>query len=99
MRRARLHSASMRGFLIALLAVALFVAFMWLLVRSQLGVSCEACVSFHGRQACASARAADREEASREATSGACARIASGVTDSIACIHSEPLSMRCEGER
>jgi len=54
----------------------------------------EVCVAYQGRQACRTAAGQDEALATRTATSNACAQIASGVTDSIACEHSVPVSVR-----
>jgi hypothetical protein len=50
----------------------------------------EVCVDFHGAKSCRTASGTTEEFALRTATSNACALIASGVTDSIACEHAEP---------
>ncbi len=50
----------------------------------------EVCMDFHGLQNCKTAAGASREFALRTATTNACAAIASGVTDSIACENTPP---------
>ena len=50
----------------------------------------EVCVAFNGQSDCKKASADTEEHALRTATSNACALIASGVTDSIACEHATP---------
>jgi hypothetical protein len=54
---------------------------------------CEVCVSYEGRQACRKASAATREQALRSATDNACAQVASGVTASMVCGSSQPVSV------
>lgn len=54
----------------------------------------EVCMTFNGRTDCRTASADTEEHALRSATSNACGLIASGVTDSIACEHSQPASVR-----
>ena len=54
----------------------------------------EVCMSFNGRTDCRTASADTEEHALRSATSNACGLIASGVTDSLACEHSPPTSVR-----
>ena len=49
------------------------------------GVRCEVCITFHGRQACRSVDGANEHEAQMAAITNACALLASGVTDTIAC--------------
>ena len=54
----------------------------------------EVCVAFNGRSDCRIASADTEEHALRTATSNACGLLASGVTDSLACEHSVPTSVR-----
>ncbi len=54
----------------------------------------EVCVTFNGRSDCRIASADTEEHALRTATSNACGLLASGVTDSLACEHSVPTSVR-----
>ncbi len=63
------------------------------------GYSCEVCMEFAGRTACRTARGTSEQEARRTATDNACALLASGVTDSIACTNTPPRSARCEAKR
>ena len=50
----------------------------------------EVCMEFKGMTSCRVASGSTREFALRTATTNACATIASGVTDSIACDRAEP---------
>jgi hypothetical protein len=50
----------------------------------------EVCMEFNGITSCRIASASTEEFALRTATSNACATIASGVTDSMACDRTEP---------
>ncbi|HEX5430820.1 MAG TPA: hypothetical protein VFW83_02540 [Bryobacteraceae bacterium] len=50
----------------------------------------EVCMAFNGRMSCRTAAGSTVEFARRTATTNACADIASGVTDSIACENSKP---------
>jgi capsule polysaccharide export protein KpsE/RkpR len=50
----------------------------------------EACMAYQGRTNCRTASGSTLEFAQRTAISNACADIASGVTDSIACEQSTP---------
>ncbi|MEX2263039.1 MAG: hypothetical protein WD696_13870 [Bryobacteraceae bacterium] len=54
----------------------------------------EVCITYQGRQACRTALASSKESAQRAATDNACAQIASGMTDSIACTNTPPDSVR-----
>ncbi|MCS7026482.1 MAG: hypothetical protein NZV14_16920 [Bryobacteraceae bacterium] len=73
------------------------LAFLALLFYFTLGMRrsrVEVCMEFHGRRACRTASAETPEKARRAAIDNACALIASGVTDSIACQNTPPLSVR-----
>jgi putative Mn2+ efflux pump MntP len=58
-------------------------------------VRCEVCVRFRGREACRSVEAATEDEARDGAHSNACALLASGVTDSLACQRTTASTTRC----
>lgn len=76
---------------------AAFLLFAAILVYSSLGlgqVKVELCVEFKGRTGCGTAAAPTEEEAIRTASDNACALIASGMTDSIACSRTPPKSVR-----
>lgn len=79
-----------------LLGIVFVVVVLILLVYTTLGndrYKCEVCVVFQGRQACRTAGASTQEQAQRAATENACAEIASGVTDSMACENRPPASV------
>lgn len=59
------------------------------------GVRCEACITFHGRQVCRSVDGATEHEARMAAVTNACALLASGVTDTIACQNTPADSLTC----
>jgi hypothetical protein len=50
----------------------------------------EVCMEFKGMTSCRTASGSTKEFALRTATSNACATIASGVTDSMACDQTQP---------
>jgi hypothetical protein len=54
----------------------------------------EVCMTYAGRQNCARASATSRQQALRTASENACAIIASGMTDSMACSASQPVSVK-----
>ncbi|MFN8007858.1 MAG: hypothetical protein U0V70_12680 [Terriglobia bacterium] len=54
------------------------------------GIRCEVCMDFQGRVACATASGANQAEAQRTATETACAKISSGMTESIRCSQTPP---------
>jgi hypothetical protein len=51
-------------------------------------------MTFNGRTACRTAGASTEAQALRTATENACAQIASGVTDSMACENTPPGSVK-----
>jgi len=80
-----------------LLAIGFVVAVLIVLVYTTMGnrrYRCEVCVSFQGRPACRTAGASTEAQALRTATENACALIASGVTDSMACENTPPTSVK-----
>lgn len=56
-------------------------------------VKMKACMQYEGRTNCATASGATKEFATRAAISTACASIASGVTGTIGCEGSRPVSL------
>jgi hypothetical protein len=54
----------------------------------------EVCVDFQGRNECRTASADTQDHALRSAQSNACALVASGVTDSMQCEQSRPISVK-----
>ena len=59
------------------------------------GVRCEVCITFHGRQVCRSVDGANEHEAQMAAITNACALLASGVTDTIACQNAQRDRLTC----
>ncbi|MBI4910477.1 MAG: hypothetical protein HY820_43070 [Acidobacteria bacterium] len=71
------------------------VGFIALVVSSTMGMRksrVEVCVEFNGRQSCRTAAGETPERARRAAIDNACALVASGVGDSIACQNKPPIS-------
>ena len=56
-------------------------------------VKMKACMQYEGRQNCATASGSTKEFATRAAISTACASIAGGVTGTIGCEGSRPVSL------
>lgn len=77
-----------------------FILLLGFIVYSTTGlatVSCEVCMEFEGRTMCRSAAGTTRDEAIQTATNSACADIASGREDSIACTGRTPMkSVSCK---
>jgi hypothetical protein len=84
------------GKVLAVIGVGLFLAFMIYSLMGVAQVSCEVCINFSGRTACSMARGANAEEAQHTATRVACASLASGMTDSIACGNTPPVRLMCK---
>lgn len=73
------------------------VAFLGLLVYLTIGSKhyrAEVCVAYQGRTSCRTAASSTKEQAIRTATENACALIASGMTDSMACAAAKPTSIK-----
>jgi hypothetical protein len=80
------------------LALAVLLAVGGLVVASSLrlsGVRCELCVEFGGRQACRAVDGATEAEARAAAQTNACALLASGVTETMACERTTPSRVAC----
>jgi hypothetical protein len=79
--------------------VILVLALMLVSTLSLGGYACEVCMEFRGQTRCRTAKGSTEEEARRIAIDNACAFLAGGVTDSIACTNTPPQSVRCEAEK
>lgn len=76
------------------IGVAVFIAVMVKSTMDQAKYRVEVCMEFQGREACRTAAGATEEQTLRAATGNACALIASGMTDSMACDRTPPKSVR-----
>jgi len=75
------------------LGVILFIAYV---VYSSLGSQnyrLEVCVEYQGQSACATATGSTRQEAQRTATDTACAKVTSGMTNTMSCSQRPPISV------
>ena len=77
----------------ALLAVMGFVVYQSFMAG---GTTCEVCVEYRGRTQCRTVGGANEEEATTAAMVNACAFISGGVTDSMACQRTMPISRVCK---
>jgi hypothetical protein len=80
-----------------LFGIIFVLAVLGVIVYSTLNLAkfrVEVCMTFNGQAQCRTASADTEEHALHTATTNACATIASGVTDSIACEHATPQSIR-----
>lgn len=76
-----------------LIGVVFLLAVLGVLIYSSMNLAqhrVEVCMTFNGRTSCRTAAGATQETALRTAIDNACAEIASGVTDSIACSNTQP---------
>jgi hypothetical protein len=76
-------------------ALILFMAFV---VGRSLRISsyrCSVCMSFRGEGVCRTVDAPTEQEARSSAVTNACAFLASGVTDSLACERTPPTKTDC----
>ena len=80
--------------LIGILFAVAVVAYIVYSSMNLAGHKVEVCITFNGRTNCRTASGASEEFARRTATTNACAEIASGVTDSIACENTAPNSVK-----
>ena len=79
------------GFALAMLGL------IWYASASLATHSCEVCISYEGQSACRKAEGATSDEARRTAVDLACAMLASGMTNSLACQRTEPTKVTCDG--
>jgi hypothetical protein len=84
------------GKILAAVGVGLFLIFMIYSLMGVAQVSCEVCITFRGGTACSTAHGANAKEAQNTATDVACTSLASGMTDSIACGNTIPVSVMCK---
>ncbi len=74
-------------------AVFAYVVFQSLLLEAA---TCEVCIEYRGRHMCRRVGGATVEEARQAAIVNACAFLSCGVTDSMACQRTPPVSEHCE---
>ena len=76
-----------------LVGIVIVLVILGVIVYSSMNLAShrfEACMTFNGQTNCRIASGSTEAFATRTAISNACAAIASGVTDSIACEQSQP---------
>jgi hypothetical protein len=79
-----------------LVGIVIVLVILGIVIYSSLNLTghrYEACMSFKGQTNCRTASGSSDEFAIRTAVSNACAEIASGVTDTIACEQSKPTKL------
>lgn len=81
-----------------LLGFALMAAVFGTMIVQSMSVdahTCEVCMEYAGRSQCRTVAAATVAEARQGAIQNACAFLAGGVTDSMACHRARPVSEQC----
>ena len=76
--------------LIGIVALLALIAAIYFSTASLAAHRVEVCMEFNGQTSCRTASGSTEEFALRTAHTNACATIASGVTDSMACDRTEP---------
>jgi hypothetical protein len=59
------------------------------------GYKCSVCITFRGQSVCRAVEGASEHDARMAATTNACAYLAAGVTDSLACERTAPTTVEC----
>ncbi len=75
--------------------LALFMAFIIYRSLHISGYRCTVCLTFRGQAECRTVDGPTEHEARQAATTNACAFLASGVTDSLACERTAPSKVDC----
>jgi len=81
--------------IIVVIIVAGLVGFLTYEMLSLGQIECKLCIDFNGRRDCPTALGPNEEEAIAEAHRNACAKLSSGVTDTLACNRSERTQINC----
>ena len=79
-----------------LVGILIVAAILGIMAYSMMNLSSnrvEVCIEFKGVTNCKTARGATQEDAIRTATTNACGELAGGVTDTMACLRSEPVKL------
>lgn len=80
--------------LLGVVGVLAFIGLLAWLSMGQAQQRVEVCVEFHSKKNCRIASGPSKDQALRTATDNACATIASGMTESMSCSHTPPVSVR-----
>ena len=91
-----MRSPMAKAAVLAAVFAAATIAVLVLGIRGATRISCEACVTFNGRSECRIAAGRTEEEATRTAVDLACAFLAAGMTESVACTTRSPVRSRCD---
>jgi hypothetical protein len=80
--------------LLILVGIGVFLGFLTYLTIGAKQHRVEVCVEFQERKNCRIASAQTKDGALRTATDNACATITNGMTESMACGHKPPVSVK-----
>lgn len=89
------QSGAGKGALITVISLAALAAVLFLTSLELTGHSCEVCMEYRDRGRCRRVSAASIDEARQGAIINACAFIANGVTQTMACQQLRPVSENC----
>lgn len=78
-----------------LVALAVFAIYIVYGSLSSVQAECELCVTYRGRTECRTGSGVNDEDARKAAVKAACAVMASGMTESIACGNTPPTNVSC----
>ena len=84
-----------KGTIVTLVLAAGFIALLLYSTLAAQQVECTACISFNGRDNCATASAENETEALRSAVNTACGPLTTGMDESIRCAGLPPLKPQC----
>jgi hypothetical protein len=82
----------------AVIALALGVLMFWQL-RGEASIECKVCLNFNGLRRCVTAVGPSEDQARAEAQNNACAQLAKGVTEAVACGKLQPYESACQPPR
>lgn len=85
-----------RAGLVGLLLIVGVVAWVLAGSLSASGHSCEVCIEFGGRSQCRTVAAATVDLAREGAVQNACAFLSGGMTESMRCTRTPPISEKCQ---
>ena len=83
--------------IIGLTVAAIFLGALIYGSFSTTQATCELCVEFRGQRQCRRGAGADQEEAQTAAVRSACAVMAAGMDETIACTNTPPVDVTCSG--
>ncbi len=77
------------------IVLGIFVLVTWKMSH-QAQVECNLCLEFNGRRECVTSTGPDADATAEAAQSSVCARLASGVTEVVACGRLPRIDLKCQ---